>query len=152
QEEEDWRNLVNSEKARAVVNEWLGENRLGTSLEIVVQRGFLEDEIKSALQEALKASRRDEIEKTFNEALNGRQSMGTFGQLQDKGTGRLVSLLDVGYGVSQVVPVLARAVGNHRGLQLIEQPEIHLHPALQAELADLFIQSSWWNDRTFVLE
>ncbi len=64
-----------------------------------------------------------------------------------------VSLQDVGYGVSQVIPVLATAYAAENTIILIEQPEIHLHPALQAELADVFIESATGEqENTFVLE
>lgn len=46
---------------------------------------------------------------------------------------------DVGIGISQVVPVVVTALEGERRLLAIEQPELHLHPRLQAELADLFI-------------
>jgi hypothetical protein len=51
-----------------------------------------------------------------------------------------VLLTDVGFGVSQVLPVVTGVLGAARDTTLLfEQPEIHLHPAAQAELADLFI-------------
>jgi predicted ATPase len=49
---------------------------------------------------------------------------------------------DIGIGISQVIPVLVLALDTSDGLIAIEQPELHLHPALQAELGDLFIESS----------
>jgi hypothetical protein len=53
------------------------------------------------------------------------------------------NLTDVGYGASQVIPVLAQAALADTGsLTLIEQPELHLHPQAQARLGDIFIQSS----------
>ncbi len=62
--------------------------------------------------------------------------------LIDKRTGTPVSHRDVGIGVSQVLPVLVSAYASNGLLVAIEQPEIHLHPALQAELGDVFLQSA----------
>lgn len=51
-----------------------------------------------------------------------------------------VSIADVGFGVSQILPIL---VGGARlpygGTLVLEQPEIHLHPNLQMELSDFLI-------------
>lgn len=51
-----------------------------------------------------------------------------------------LDITDVGFGISQVLPILVQGfMSNNRSLTLIEQPEIHLHPKMQADLADLFI-------------
>jgi predicted ATPase len=48
------------------------------------------------------------------------------------------NLLDVGYGVSQVLPVLVEgALTPKGGTLLFQQPEVHLHPRAQAELGTL---------------
>jgi hypothetical protein len=64
-----------------------------------------------------------------------------------------VSHRDVGVGISQVLPVLVGAYASDRKIVAIEQPEIHLHPALQAELGDVFIESALGERRNrFILE
>ena len=52
--------------------------------------------------------------------------------------GNLFSPCDLGIGISQVVPVIAATSTTKVGIVYIEQPELHLHPALQAQLGDLF--------------
>jgi predicted ATPase len=51
-----------------------------------------------------------------------------------------VKLSDVGFGVSQVLPVIVQAFyAPPNSTVLMEQPEIHLHPSVQSSLADLLI-------------
>ena len=57
-----------------------------------------------------------------------------------------VTLPDVGFGINQILPVIVEGVDFFTGREgrtlCVEQPEIHLHPRLQAELADLIIANS----------
>ena len=51
-----------------------------------------------------------------------------------------VHLTDVGFGVSQVLPVLVLCYYAREGsILILEQPEAHLHPKVQSELADVLI-------------
>jgi hypothetical protein len=73
--------------------------------------------------------------------------------LIDKRTNTPVSHRDIGIGISQVLPVLVSAYASTKKILAIEQPEIHLHPALQAELGDVFIESALGLcGNTFILE
>lgn len=73
--------------------------------------------------------------------------------LVDDETGLTVSHRDVGTGISQLLPVLVNAAGGKKQLIAIEQPELHLHPALQAELGDVFIESALGgNENKFLIE
>jgi len=50
------------------------------------------------------------------------------------------NLIDVGYGVSQVLPILTESILSvkKQSVLLLQQPEVHLHPRAQAELGTLF--------------
>ena len=64
-----------------------------------------------------------------------------------------VSLLDVGFGVSQVLPVLTLCYYAPKGSTIIlEQPEIHLHPSVQAGLADVFVDAIKWREVQIIVE
>jgi predicted ATPase len=56
---------------------------------------------------------------------------------------RDVNLAAMGSGISQIVPVVVQTILTPpNGCLMVEQPEIHLHPSAQANLADLFIESA----------
>lgn len=64
-----------------------------------------------------------------------------------------VLLTDVGFGVSQILPVLALCYYAPEGSTIIlEQPEIHLHPMVQAGLADVFIDAIKTRNVQIILE
>lgn len=53
-----------------------------------------------------------------------------------------VLITEVGFGVSQILPVLTLCYyASPNSIIILEQPEIHLHPAVQAGLADVFIDA-----------
>ncbi len=61
-------------------------------------------------------------------------------KLRTKGSKDWVDLPDVGFGISQVLPVLVQCFYAPQGsIIIMEQPEIHLHPSAQSALADVMI-------------
>lgn len=67
--------------------------------------------------------------------------------------GRPTNLLDVGYGVSQVLPLVVEGIiSAEEGLLLIQQPEVHLHPRAQAALGSLFVELVAKDAKQFVIE
>lgn len=55
--------------------------------------------------------------------------------------GRQRNLIDMGYGVSQVLPLITELLRpKAQDMFLLQQPEVHLHPSSQAALGTLFCQ------------
>lgn len=68
-------------------------------------------------------------------------------------SGKLINLLDVGYGVSQSLPVVVESALAPAGrLLLIQQPEVHLHPKAQAALGSFFVSLVTAGQKQFVIE
>ncbi|RKH52495.1 AAA family ATPase [Corallococcus llansteffanensis] len=68
-----------------------------------------------------------------------------------------VNLVDVGTGLSQVLPLVVQRLfetltGKSNGLEIIEQPELHLHPGAHGDLADLYIQAAQQPGARFLIE
>ena len=70
-----------------------------------------------------------------------------------KGAGPPANLLDVGYGISQALPVLIQSLLAPKGrLLLLQQPEVHLHPRAQAALGTFFVDLINSEGKEFVIE
>jgi hypothetical protein len=61
--------------------------------------------------------------------------------LRDFEKGIIVAPRDVGVGISQMIPVIVGCLRDAHGILAIEQPELHVHPAIQVGLGDLFIRA-----------
>ena len=73
-------------------------------------------------------------------------------ELIETRTGLRAQPRDVGIGISQVLPVVVAALQPSAGLIAIEQPELHIHPAVQVGLGDLFVRASADNGSAFLIE
>ncbi|MEX2347742.1 MAG: DUF3696 domain-containing protein [Balneolaceae bacterium] len=164
-----WKRVLEDQKLRQKVNKWLssGEN-LQTPYELgvrnlhtidkldqyykkniikVLENTFLEDhEIQPDIWSEAEGALLDI--KEFEEEIAVRKEL----VITDKRTKTEVTHRDIGIGISQVLPVLVSAMGNKNKTIAIEQPEIHLHPAIQAELGDIFIEGAKDNGNCFLLE
>jgi hypothetical protein len=68
--------------------------------------------------------------------------------LRDR-SGKLITFSDVGTGLSCVLRVL-RAL--HSGFSFSQQPELHLHPAMQSALGDIYIERTGTDDERHLIE
>jgi predicted ATPase len=171
--------VVRSDGAvRDRVNVWLtSQGRLQTPYQLHVNQLFTISELDQEYADQI-----EQIETKFVSELNdptvgtenGEPQMDLFGEIYtvltdieknktvssdlnelaliDLRTGTSVSHRDVGIGISQVLPVLVTAYASLQEIIAIEQPELHLHPALQADLGDVFIDSALVNGNRFLLE
>ncbi len=78
-------------------------------------------------------------------------------QLHDEMNNIDVSPPDIGVGVSQVIPVVVGALDtgspdSPSRIFAAEQPELHIHPAVQVALGDLFIDAVRGTERTMLIE
>ena len=122
------------------VNAWLGgEERLKTGYRLekfqfkevpvpgrfhqLFERGLSEDDL-------------GEMQELYD-TLSGRSEIA----LRDFEKGIIVAPSDVGVGISQMIPVIVGCLRDQQGILAIEQPELHIHPAIQVRLGDLFIQA-----------
>jgi len=62
-------------------------------------------------------------------------------RLVDTQRGVEVGMPDVGYGISQLLPFVVQCLASKGQIITIEQPEVHVHPRLQADIADLLIDA-----------
>ena len=93
-----------------------------------------------------------------------RKTKGGPFQLQFQIEGIESNIIDTGYGLSQVLPLLVRLFASDisrfqdrwgkskRTRFLLQQPEVHLHPSAQAELASLFVKSVTKTKHSFLIE
>ena len=91
------------------------------------------------------------------------RSLGAPFQLQVKVRGPKANINDVGYGVSQILPILVQILNpsipknaqrdpRQSFFSLLQQPEIHLHPRAQAELSSLLVKLANKGNQSFIVE
>jgi predicted ATPase len=67
--------------------------------------------------------------------------------------GKALNVSNVGYGVSQALPVLVEVLARRHGTAFaIQQPEVHLHPRAQAALGDVFFELAAEEHKLFLVE
>lgn len=65
------------------------------------------------------------------------RSAGDPFQILIKTSRQYANIMDVGYGVSQSLPVVYSLLFNGYDMFMLQQPEVHLHPRAQAEIGSL---------------
>ena len=161
-----WGMLLEDPELRSMVNHWLGSKHLlQTPYRILVERPIELTRLKHMLTQELERSL-DRLTQSNGELVGSEvtalvnrlseraaRSHSPRLEIMDLRTNALVSPRDIGMGVSQVLPVLVMAYASRQGIIAVEQPELHLHPGLQSEIGDVFIESASGDRKnTFLLE
>ena len=133
------------------LNRWLNQkDRLNTGYNIEVKR-FREigedDPISIFMSEGIGLEEMEMIQTRMSEIpIKSRVA------IREEKTGIELMPQDVGVGISQTLPVIIGALHVNEGLLAIEQPELHIHPAFQVSLGDLFISRIQESQVCFLLE
>jgi hypothetical protein len=134
------------------VNDWLaGEERLNSGYSVEVKK-YRELENDHPLMLALLQGRILDEDMDLRDQL---LVLPVLRRLLIRDDARDIELApqDIGVGISQVLPVVVAALHHKTGIVAIEQPELHIHPAFQVALGDLFIEQIRQRpDLTFILE
>ena len=174
-----WDEVRRDDAVRDAVNVWLSSPKLKTPYKLVVRSLVALDQLQAPLEEGLERLQDNglmmeheeesrhttggawpvikDVEAAASDLLGAMQASDADRVrelvLVDQRTNTVVTHRDVGIGISQVLPVLVMAYASRGKLLAMEQPEIHLHPALQAELGDVFIEAALGERKnTFILE
>lgn len=74
-------------------------------------------------------------------------------RIQVKENSNWASLADIGFGVSQLLPIIVADLQLWDNSTLImAQPEIHLHPSIQAELGSYLVKQVDEGDKQYIIE
>ncbi len=147
-----WELLRDEAALRAEVNTFLGKEHLQTGYEFKLNR-FVD--IRAGAKRL--ADKLPGMKKTDEVALENALGAADLPHRSELAMVDLrnrmeVSHRDVGVGLSQVVPVLVLAAASRSQTVIVEQPELHIHPSLQADLGDVFIKSALTHGNRFILE
>jgi hypothetical protein len=124
----------------------------GDHIPVMLARVWQEEREKGSLFETLNAfGRTSSLFKHIRVRPLGKGPTDPF-QILVTTAGPPANLSDVGYGVSQALPVAVQSVVTRRSRLLIQQPEVHLHPRGQAELGSFFARLVTRGRKEFVIE
>jgi AAA15 family ATPase/GTPase len=133
-----WSELIFSDSLQEKLNKWLSDSsKLKTTYKI-----------KSIEHNGIALKMDNYINRSFNLGEEIEKELVFI----DERTHTKVTPRDMGLGVSQVLPIVLSAMGSKNTNIYLEQPELHLHPAIQSELADEIIKSCKSNGNEFVIE
>lgn len=63
-----------------------------------------------------------------------------------------INLTNLGFGISQLLPIIVEGIYKKNSVIIIQQPELHLNPKLQGDITDFLIYSHKENNNSFLIE
>ncbi len=131
-------NRLNGHSLASYVNDWLNKEPfwIRYNIELIDSKVISSSSEFSKLLEREKFTKSDflKLKKLFKNSPSGDRIV----KLRDTESDVILDFADVGIGVSQLIPVLVAACYEDFGLVTIEQPELHVHPAIQIAMGELF--------------
>lgn len=136
--EQMWTNLINSKELQVKFNAWLSsDSRLKSQYKVLVKESDAEySSFITFFRKLFSLKRAIKKELVFI----------------DLRTNTEVLPKEMGLGISQIIPIILSSINSFNTDIFIEQPELHLHPVIQSEIADEFIRSAKDNNNEFVIE
>lgn len=131
--EQMWQNLASSRELQDSLNSWLSDD----------------EKLKTTYRVKISAPK---MKRSFWYRLLGHTSPRLQIKFLDIKKNTEVYIRDMGLGISQILPILISTLSMKDTKIVIEQPELHLHPAVQCEMADEFIRSFKENKNQFMIE
>ncbi len=123
----------------AEINYWLSEKKFNTGYKII-KNEYKEIDIKSSLYKRI-------IDDSYTDPTSVKNEVDQLPihsrlLFASDTNNILLNPKDIGVGISQLLPIIPLVLEDvyREGLVAIEQPELHIHPAMQAVLGDLFIE------------
>ena len=161
-----WLELINNKELQTKMSNWLSDkDKLKSTYEIRVDKSkvnymdtvrpwdkdILNDKAKDPIYKAIHFFD-DIVEKVLIKIFKRPPSYLNELKFIDTRTDTEVTPRDMGLGISQVLPILISTFTSKKKSLYLEQPELHLHPAVQMEVMDEFIRSAKENDNVFMIE
>jgi predicted ATPase len=129
----------------------LGYRLEGRTIYEVPARGF----VVNTLQALARSAEDADIEARLKLVLDDLRSQPRRTQLAlvDLKSDTEVDPIDIGAGVTQSIPIVVGVLDGQAGIVVVEQPELHTHPAVQCNLGDVFVRAvRSRQDRLFLIE
>lgn len=127
--EKMWRILFDNDETLSKINSWLSNNKDYTPYNI-----------------SFKKMKQNIFQKLFRKKEKWQL------MFKDLRNNTFVTPKEMGTGISQFLPLLLSCIANKKTKIYIEQPELHLHPSMQGDLADEMIRSCKTNNNTIMAE